>query len=100
MALKLAQKKLLLTGDEFERGSIGHVNNVLVNASDVTNDISYLANKTLQRLMEIQMDCDNCDIDPAILNDMAVAATKLQSANRGLDAELIKLNPHIDEVRV
>ena len=98
--LEPEQKTLLLAGTEFDRGSIEHLNRTLVVGSDVMADVSYKASKTLNEVLITEHDVKNFNLDNSILDDLREIEKRADQVNRYFNNQIIKHNPHIEDVQV
>jgi hypothetical protein len=98
--LEPEQKALLLTGAEFDRDSIEHLNRTLVVGSDVMADMSYKASKTLNEVLITEHDVKNFNLDDSILDDLREIEKRADRINKYFDKQIIEYNPHIEDVRV
>ena len=98
--LEPEQKTLLLAGTEFDRGSIEHLNRTLVVGSDVMTDMSYKASKTLNEVLITEHDVKDFNLDDSILDDLREIEKRADRVNRYFNNQIIKHNPHIEDVQV
>ena len=98
--LEPEQKALLLTGTEFDRDSVEHLNRTLVVGSDVMTDMSYKASKTLNEVLITEHDVKDFDLDDSILDDLREIERCADRVNRYFNNQIIKHNPHIEDVQV
>ena len=98
--LEPEQKVLLLTGTEFDRDSVEHLNRTLVVGSDVMADVSYKASKTLNEVLITEHDVKNFNLDNSILDDLREIEKRADQVNRYFNNQIIKHNPHIEDVQV
>lgn len=98
--LRPEQKVLLLTGEEFDKDSVGHINRTLVVGSDIMTDTSYKASKTLNEALITEHDCRKFEVDDSIIRDLQEIKMRADRVNKYFNDQLIKYNPHIEEVRV
>jgi len=98
--LEPEQKALLLTGTEFDRDSVEHLNRTLVVGSDVMADMSYKASKTLNEVLITEHDVKNFNLDDSILDDLREIEKRADRINKYFDKQIIEHNPHIEDVRV
>lgn len=98
--LEPEQKVLLLTGTEFDRDSVEHLNRTLVVGSDVMGDMSYKASKTLNEVLITEHDVKDFNLDDSILDDLREIEKRADRVNEYFNNQMIKHNPHIEEVRV
>lgn len=98
--LEPEQKTLLLTGTEFDRDSVEHLNRTLVVGSDVMTDISYKVSKTLNEVLITEHDVKDFDLDDSILDDLREIEKRADRVNKYFNKQIIKYNPHIEDVQV
>ena len=98
--LEPEQKALLLTGTEFDRGSIEHLNRTLVVGSDVMTDKSYKASKTLNEVLITEHDVKDFDLNDSILDDLREIEKRADRVNKYFNKQIIEHDPHIEDVRV
>lgn len=98
--LEPEQKTLLLTGTEFDRDSVEHLNRTLVVGSDVMSDVSYKVSKTLNEVLITEHDVKDFDLDDSILDDLREIEKRADRVNRYFNNQIIKYNPHIEDVQV
>jgi len=98
--LEPEQKVLLLTGTEFDRDSVEHLNRTLVVGSDVMVDVSYKASKTLSAVLITEHDVKDFNVDDSILDDLREIEKRADRVNKYFNSQIIKYNPHIEDVRV
>ena len=98
--LEPEQKTLLLAGTEFERGGIEHLNRTLVVGSNVMADVSYKVSKTLNEVLITEHDVKSFNLDDSILDDLREIEKRADRVNRYFNNQIIKHNPHIEDVQV
>ena len=98
--LEPEQKALLLTGTEFDRDSVEHLNRTLVVGSDVMTDMSYKASKTLNEVLITEHDVKDFNLDNSVLDDLREIEKRADRVNRYFNNQIIKYNPHIEDVQV
>lgn len=98
--LEPEQKTLLLAGTEFDRDSIEHLNRTLIVGSDVMTDMSYKASKTLNEVLITEHDVEDFDLNDSVLDDLREIEKRADRVNQYFNNQIIKHNPHIEDVRV